>query len=73
MGIRILSIVPHAGEVERLFLNLGHVQGVRRCNLTVPHMQTLASLRNYYQGLVDNKKERIRPVYQTKTRAHAHS
>ena len=68
MGIRILSIVPHAGEVECLFLNLGHVQGVRRCNLTVPHTQTLASLRNYYQGLVDNKKE----SGQSTRRKHAH-
>ena len=43
-GIRILSIVPHAGEVERLSFNLGHIQGVRRCNLLVPHTQTLGSL-----------------------------
>jgi len=69
MGIRILSIVPHAGEVERLFSSLGHIQGARRCNLTVSHMQTLGSLRNYYQGLVDSKnKESGKPT----RRKHAH-
>ena len=69
MGIRILSIVPHAGEVERLFSNLGHIQGVRRCNLTVPHMQTLGTLRNYYQGLADEKKKESG---QPTRRRHAH-
>jgi len=69
MGIRILSIIPHAGEVERLFSNLGHIQGVRRCNLTVPHMQTLGSLRNYYQGVADKKKKESG---QSTRRKHAH-
>ena len=57
MGIRILSIVPHVAEVECLFSNLGHIQGVHHCNLTVSHMQTLGCLHNYYQGLVDKKKK----------------
>ena len=69
MGIRILSIIPHAAEVERLFSNLGHIQGARRCNLTVPHMQTLGGLRNYYQGLVDKKKK---DSGQSTRRKHAH-
>ncbi|KAF9778011.1 hypothetical protein BJ322DRAFT_1025371 [Thelephora terrestris] len=69
MGMRILSIVPHAGEVERLFSNLGHIQGVRRCGLSVSHMQTLGSLRNYYQGVVDNKKK---DSGQPTRRKHAH-
>ena len=71
MGIRILSIIPHAGEVERLFSNLGHIQGVRRCNLTVSHMQTLGSLRNYYQGVVDKKKkESGQPTRQKHSHMH---
>lgn len=69
MGMRILSIVPHTAEVERLFSNLGHIQGVRRCNLSVPHMQTLGGLRNYYQGLVDEKKKESG---QPTRRKHAH-
>ena len=69
MGIRILSIIPHTGEVERLFSNLGHIQGVRRCNLSVPHMQTLGSLRNYYQGVIDEKKKE---TGQSTRRRHAH-
>jgi hypothetical protein len=31
LAITIFSIVPHAAEVERLFSDLGGVQGVRRC------------------------------------------
>lgn len=69
MGMRILSIVPHAGEVERLFSNLGHIQGVRRCNLSVSHMQALGSLRNHYQGVVDKKKKESG---QPTRRRHAH-
>jgi hypothetical protein len=69
MGIRVLSIIPHAGEVERLFSNLGHIQGVRRCGLSVSHMQTLGSLRNYYQGVVDKKKKESG---QSTRRKHAH-
>ena len=69
MGIRILSIIPHAGEVERLFSNLGHIQGARRCNLSVSHMQTLGSLRNFYQGVADKKKKESG---QSTRRKHAH-
>jgi hypothetical protein len=64
-----LSIVPHAGEVERLFSNLGHIQGVRHCNLSVSHMQTLGSFRNYYQGVVDKKKKESG---QSTRRKHVH-
>ena len=69
MGMRILSIVPHAGEVERLFSNLGHIQGARRCNLTVSHMETLGSLRNYYREVDDDGKK---GSGQPTRRKHAH-
>ena len=69
MGIQILSIIPHAGEVERLFSNLGHIQGVRRCNLSVSHMQTLGCLRNHYQGAINEKKKELG---QSTRRKHAH-
>ena len=48
MAIKLFSIVPHAGEVERFFSNLGGVQSVKRSRLTVSHMETLGMLRNHY-------------------------
>ncbi|KAL7284481.1 hypothetical protein ACG7TL_001772 [Trametes sanguinea] len=48
MALRIFSIVPHSAEIERLFSNLGGVQSVKRCRLSVPHMETLGILRNQY-------------------------
>ncbi|KAG2062609.1 hypothetical protein BDR04DRAFT_1040100, partial [Suillus decipiens] len=34
-AIVILSIVPHAAEVEQLFSDLGGTQSAKRCNLSV--------------------------------------
>lgn len=48
LAIKLFSIVPHAAEVERFFSNLGGVQSVKRSTLTIPHMQTLGTLRNQY-------------------------
>ena len=48
LAIKLFSIVPHAAEVERFFSNLGGVQSVKRSRLTVPHMETLGTLRNHY-------------------------
>ncbi|EIN13163.1 hypothetical protein PUNSTDRAFT_59810 [Punctularia strigosozonata HHB-11173 SS5] len=50
MAVRILTIVPHAADVERLFSSLGGIQSVRRSQLTIPHMETLGALRNYYNA-----------------------
>jgi hypothetical protein len=44
-AIIILSIVPHAAEVERLFSDLGGMQSVKRCNLSVNTFQTLSKIR----------------------------
>ncbi|KAL7281205.1 hypothetical protein ACG7TL_004513 [Trametes sanguinea] len=48
IALRIFSIVPHSAEIERLFSDLGGVQSVKRCKLTVSHMETLGMLRNRY-------------------------
>ncbi|KIK75105.1 hypothetical protein PAXRUDRAFT_173810 [Paxillus rubicundulus Ve08.2h10] len=43
-AITILSIVPHAGKVERLFSDLGSTQSPRRCNLSVDTFETLGKI-----------------------------
>jgi hypothetical protein len=46
--ITLLSIIPHPAEVERLFSDIGSIQGVKHCNLTVQTFETLGKLRNNY-------------------------
>ncbi|KAG2064222.1 hypothetical protein BDR04DRAFT_1181032, partial [Suillus decipiens] len=41
LAITLFSIVPHAADVERLFSDLGGIQNVKRCNLTVRTFETL--------------------------------
>ena len=48
MAIKLFSIVPHAGEVEHFFSNLGGVQSVKHLCLTVSHMETLGMLCDHY-------------------------
>ncbi|KAK7039668.1 DUF659 domain-containing protein [Favolaschia claudopus] len=48
LAITLFSIVPHAAEVERLFSGLSGIQGVKRCNLSVPTFESLGKLRNNY-------------------------
>ncbi|KAL1949916.1 hypothetical protein VTO73DRAFT_8797 [Trametes versicolor] len=67
MAIRILSIVPHSAEIERLFSNLGGVQSPKRCKLSVPHMETMGTLRNFYNDDL-SKGETIR-----RHQAHMHT
>ena len=64
-AITLLSIVPHSAEVERLFSNLGGIQGVKRCNLTVRTFETLGKLRNNYAYHLYNRMGQPR-------RKHAH-
>lgn len=65
----IFSIVPHAAEVERLFSNLGGIQGVKRCNLTIENFETLGKLRNSYSyHLQQHKKQLGKPI----RRNHGH-
>ncbi len=46
MAITLFSIVPHAAEVERLFSQLGGVQGTRRCKLSVRNFEALGKIRS---------------------------
>jgi len=68
-AIIVLSIVPHAAEVERLFSDLGGTQSVKRCNLSVDRFETLgkvqANLRYHIhlKNIADGKPTR---------RQHAH-
>ncbi|KAF8956104.1 ribonuclease H-like domain-containing protein [Flammula alnicola] len=48
LAITLLSVVPHAGEVEHLFSALGGVQTPRRCNLAISRFETLGKLRSNY-------------------------
>ncbi|KAG1787732.1 ribonuclease H-like domain-containing protein, partial [Suillus plorans] len=43
-AVTILSIVGHAGEVERTFSDLGITQSARRCNLSVETFETLGKI-----------------------------
>ncbi|EJF63824.1 hypothetical protein DICSQDRAFT_145296 [Dichomitus squalens LYAD-421 SS1] len=40
------SIVPHAGDIERLFSDLGGTQSVKRCRLSVDTFEKLGKLRS---------------------------
>ncbi|KAF8192079.1 ribonuclease H-like domain-containing protein [Pholiota molesta] len=69
LAITLLSIVPHAAEVERLFSALGGVQTPQRCNLTISTFETLGKLRaNYCYQLY----ERDRALGKSTHRRHAH-
>jgi hypothetical protein len=48
LAITIFSIIPHSAKVEWLFSDLGGIQGVKHCNLTVCTFKTLGKLRNNY-------------------------
>jgi hypothetical protein len=69
LAIIILSIVPHAGEVERLFSALGNTQSRKRCNLSVQTFETLGKLRaNYARQLYQQDRAAGKPIH----RRHAH-
>jgi hypothetical protein len=64
LAITILSIVPHAGEVERLFSALGNTQSWKRCNLSVSTFKTLGKLcANYAQQLYQWDRATGKPVH----------
>jgi hypothetical protein len=68
-AIIILSIVPHAAEVERLFSDLGGTQSVKRCNLSVNTFQTLGKIRAnlryhiHLKNVADGKPTRHRHAH----------
>ena len=55
MAIIIFSLTPHSADVERLFSNLGGIQGVRRSRLSVDMFETLGRLRSYYTNQLHAK------------------
>ena len=55
MAIIIFSLTPHSADVERLFSNLGGIQGVRRSRLSVDMFETLGQLWTYYTNQLHAK------------------
>ncbi|KAG2069028.1 hypothetical protein BDR04DRAFT_1055974, partial [Suillus decipiens] len=45
LAITLLSIVPHAADIERLFPDMGSTQSPKRCNLSIDPLQALAKIR----------------------------
>jgi protein-tyrosine-phosphatase len=62
LAIILFRVVPHAADVERLFSDLGGIQGLRRNNLSVENFEALAKMRSHYtsvlreQGLIKPRK-----------------
>jgi hypothetical protein len=69
LAIVLFSVVPHAAEVERLFSGLSGIQGVKRCNFTVPTFEILGKLRNNYSYHI---YERNRAAGISVHRKHSH-
>ena len=69
LAITLLSVVPHAAEVERLFSSLGGIQTPTRNNLALNNFETLGKLRsNYCYHLYQRNQELGKPLH----RRHAH-
>ncbi|KAJ6614046.1 hypothetical protein B0H10DRAFT_1950965 [Mycena sp. CBHHK59/15] len=59
MGIVLACIVPHSGDVERLFSDLGGIQTPRRNSMTVANMEKTGKIRsrlNYELYLAEKAK-----------------
>ncbi|KAG1853162.1 hypothetical protein DFJ58DRAFT_396696 [Suillus subalutaceus] len=67
--ILILSIVGHAGEVERTFSDLGTTQSARRCNLSVDTFETLGKIR---ANLRHHSAVKVAETGKPTHRRHAH-
>lgn len=73
-AIRILSIVPHAADVERLFSQLGGVQSVKRCNLSVENFERMGKLRcNYSFHLFKQDRKAGKSTRRQHAHMHTHS
>ena len=70
MGLRFALIVPHSAEVERLFSDLGGVQGTRRSRLTVDRFEALAKLRANYKK---HNYHHLNALGKPTQRQHGHS
>lgn len=56
MALILLSLVPHAADVERQFSSLGGTQGKRRTRLKVSSLEKLARMRGHYNNLLIGAK-----------------
>ncbi|KAF5342879.1 hypothetical protein D9758_016087 [Tetrapyrgos nigripes] len=54
LAITLFEVVPHAADVERLFSDLGAIQGDLQTRLSVEHSEELGMMRSHYNAtLVD--------------------
>lgn len=72
MTVIIHSLTPHSADVERLFSNLGGIQGVKRSRLSVDMFETLGKLRCYYTNQIQEKALSKGTVLHC-TSAHTHA
>ncbi|KAI0953795.1 hypothetical protein AcV7_007222 [Taiwanofungus camphoratus] len=71
--ITLFSIIPHATEVERLFLDLRGIQGVRQCNLSVRTFEILGKLHaSYTCHIHDHTKTLGKPTRRQHAHMHTH-
>jgi hypothetical protein len=72
LAITIHYIVPHAAEVECLFLALGGTQSTKQCNLSVSTFETLGKLcANYSHHLYNRDCTAGKPIHHR--HAHMHT
>ncbi|KAG2122855.1 hypothetical protein BD769DRAFT_958505 [Suillus cothurnatus] len=68
-AITLLSIVPHAADVERLFSDKGSTQSPKRCNLSVNTFEALAKIQanlryhSHQKAVVNDKPIRRRHAH----------
>ncbi|KAF7348928.1 DUF659 domain-containing protein [Mycena venus] len=72
LAVVLFSVVPHAAEVERLFSGLSRIQGVKRCNFTVPTFEALGKLRNNYSYHI-YQRDRAAGVAVHRKHGHMHT
>ncbi|TFY73750.1 hypothetical protein EWM64_g10262 [Hericium alpestre] len=73
MALKIFSIVPHAGDIERLFSNLAGVQNVKQSTLTIEHMEMLGMLRAHYIRILQERAAAAgKPVRRIHGHMHTH-
>ena len=73
LAITLLSIVPHAAEVERLFSDLTGIQGVKKCNLNIETFETLGKLRANYNYHIQQRTIEARKPIPRRKHAHMHT
>ncbi|KAJ3990836.1 ribonuclease H-like domain-containing protein [Lentinula boryana] len=70
-AVAILSIVPHAAEIERLFSSLNGIQSPKRNGLSIPTFDKLAKLRSYYAEEVRHQTGQVASSERRFTQIHS--